>query len=106
MKRCLGAGLLIIGGWTASQLLTPTRAWADPPCGYYGKKPVVMPAPLGTYMMGWAEAQAAAAEADKFVIYRNEWFLDGTTPGPYGGVHLQCIIERLQSVPFPVVIEP
>ncbi len=64
-----------------------------------------MPAPLGSYVNGWYTAQATAAAADQFVIYRHEWFEDGVTLGPYGRYHLQRIIEHLPGVPFQVVIQ-
>jgi hypothetical protein len=106
MKRFTIAGLFVLGS------LTPWMAWADPPCGNSPgllqrlfHKPVPMPAPLGTYANGWYDAQAVAAEADQFVLYRQEWYQDGSKPGPYGAYHLQRIIQRLPGVPFQVVIE-
>ena len=106
MKRIVCAGLLVLGSLPLSTVL------ADPPCGSapglisrHFHKPVPMPAPLGTYMNGWRDAQAIAAEADQFVIYRQEWYQDGIKPGPYGGYHLERIKQRLPSVPFQVIIE-
>jgi hypothetical protein len=106
MKRIVCAGLLVLSA------LPHSTVSADPPCGSTPgliprlfHKPVPMPAPLGTYVNGWYEAQAVAAEADQFVIYRQEWYLDGIKPGPYGGYHLQRIGQRLPSVPFQVIIE-
>ena len=58
-----------------------------------------------SYANGWYDAQAVAAEADQFVLYRQEWYQDGSKPGPYGAYHLQRIIQRLPGVPFQVVIE-
>lgn len=63
------------------------------------------PPPLGTYVNGWASAQAAKAEADDFVIYGYEWYQQGATPGPWGSAHLKRIAKRLPNEPFPVVIE-
>src|SRR5258708_4371393 len=81
MKRIVCAGMLVLGS------LTLSTASADPPCGSTPgliprlfHKPVPMPAPLGTYMNGWRDAQAIAAEADQFVIYRQEWYQDGIKP--------------------------
>jgi hypothetical protein len=105
MKRAFCASLLMLGNLTAAPV------WADPPCqssGFFGgfsSRPVPMPAPLGTYVNGWHEAQVVGAQADQFVIYRQEWFQDGTKPGPYGSYHLQRITQRLASVPFQVIIE-
>jgi len=83
-----------------------SQAWADPPCRIFGRKSVLMPAPFGTHVNGWFDAQAASAEADQFVIYPQEWFRDGTTLGPYGSYHLQRITQRLPGVPFQVIIQP
>lgn len=89
-----------------SHCLMISAAWADPPCRFFQRRSVPMPAPLGTYLNGWNDAQAAAAEADQFVIYRQEWYLDGVKLGPYGSYHLQRITKRLPYVPFQVIIEP
>jgi hypothetical protein len=86
-------------------IVSISTAWADPPCRPFGYRSPLMPAPWGTHANGWFDAQAVAAEADQFVIYRQEWLADGTTLGPYGSYHLQRIIQRLRGVPFPVVIE-
>jgi hypothetical protein len=51
------------------------------------------------------ETQAGKAEADDFVVYRHEFYLDGTELGPYGQYHLQLIARRLPTVPFPVLIQ-
>ena len=64
-----------------------------------------IPQPYGWFVHQWQNAQAAKAEADDFVIYKHEWFKGGTQLGPYGHYHLQQIIKRLPSVPFPVLLE-
>jgi hypothetical protein len=51
------------------------------------------------------ETQAAKAEADDFVVYKHEFYLDGTGLGPYGQYHMRLIANRLASVPFPVLIQ-
>jgi hypothetical protein len=85
---------------------TLTPASANPPHRSLGWGGVPMPAlPLGSYVNDWYAAQATAAAADQFVIYRHEWFEDGVTLGPYGNYHLQRIIEHLPGVPFQVVIQ-
>jgi hypothetical protein len=66
----------------------------------------VMPSPNGTFTHQLFDAQAAKAEADDFVIYKNEWYMEGKTLGPYGTYHLAEITKRLPEVPFPVVIQP
>jgi hypothetical protein len=64
-----------------------------------------IPQPYGWFVHQWQNAHAAKAEADDFVIYKHEWFKGGTQLGPYGCYHLQQIIRRLSSVPFPVLLE-
>jgi hypothetical protein len=92
----------------AGVILLISRTWADPSsrCSTYPRGPVP-PVPLGTYVNEWHSAQAAAADADHFVIYRHEWYQNGKTLGPYGHYHLQQITKRLTTgpVPFPVVIQ-
>ena len=51
------------------------------------------------------ELQAAKAEADDFVFYRHEFYMDGKDLGPYGQYHLKLVASRLSQVPFPVLIE-
>ena len=51
------------------------------------------------------ETQAAKAEADDFVFYRHEFYLDGKDLGPYGQYHLRLISSRLHQVPFPVLVQ-
>jgi hypothetical protein len=49
--------------------------------------------------------QAYKAQADKFVIYRQEWFKGGAELGPYGLFHMNQIVAHLDSTPFAVVIQ-
>lgn len=65
----------------------------------------IIPAPLGTSVRGWQEAQATLAAQDAFVIYLHEWYT-AKELGPYGRYHLDRIAERVSSVPFPVLIQP
>src|SRR5262249_25729188 len=65
-----------------------------------------IPAPPGTFLHQWQSVQIANAQADAFVIYRNEWCPGGTMLGPYGRYHLGKIVKHLGEVPFPVVIQP
>ena len=51
------------------------------------------------------ETQAGKAEADDFVFYRHEFFMDGSQLGPYGQYHVRLIASRLNKVPFPVLIQ-
>jgi hypothetical protein len=75
-------------------------------CGGDGGDGVVVPPPAGTYTRAIFDFQAQKAEADDFVIYKNEWFNAGIKLGPYGEYHLNQIAQRLPAVPFPVVIQP
>src|SRR5262245_11393802 len=63
-----------------------------------------LPAPTGTYVNGWANAQETAAESDDFVIYKNMWYRGGKELGPLGKYQLDLIARRLPTTPFPVVI--
>jgi hypothetical protein len=65
-----------------------------------------IPAPVGTYNAKLQETQASKAEADDFVIYKYEWHMGGAELGPYGRYHISEIINRLPTVPFPVIVQP
>ncbi|HMP16002.1 MAG TPA: hypothetical protein PKD72_03180, partial [Gemmatales bacterium] len=60
--------------------------------------------PHSTVRRHW-DTQAAKAEADDFVFYRHEFYMDGKELGPYGQYHVRLIANRLQEVPFPVLIQ-
>jgi hypothetical protein len=64
-----------------------------------------MPEPPHTVVGRIMDTQAAKAEADDFVVYKHEFYLDGSALGPYGQYHLRLIANRLASVPFPVLIQ-
>src|SRR5438132_199111 len=65
-----------------------------------------IPVRPGRPLRGIGDAQALEAEADDFVIYRNEWQQDSAVPGPFGHYHLGLMARRLPGVPFPVIIQP
>jgi hypothetical protein len=94
-RRAVGAGVVLLG--------LVTGCCHDKCCC---KDPVVIPPPTGTHTHEIFDLQAQKAEADDFVIYKNEWFNAGTKLGPYGDYHLDQIAKRLPTVPFPVVIQP
>jgi hypothetical protein len=81
------------GGWVWS-----TDRCADIPCG-------AIPQPAGVYNCQWQTAQNFRAEQDKFVIYQYEWFEGGDHLGPDGRRHVETIAQRLDSVPYPVIVE-
>jgi hypothetical protein len=95
----LAAGLLLAMGCFGKQGKWAVDNCSDIPAG-------AIPVPNGTYVNGYLQAQAAAADADDFVIYKYEWLQGGCHLGPYGTHHLHRIIEHLPAAPFPVVITP
>jgi hypothetical protein len=94
-RRAAGAGALLLG--------LVTGCCHDKCCCC---DDVLIPPPAGTYTQAIFDAQARKAEADDFVVYKNEWFNAGTKLGPYGEYHLNQIAKRLPTVPFPVVLQP
>lgn len=72
--------------------------FADIPSG-------AIPEPAHTTVRRHFEMQAAKAEADDFVFYRHEFYMDGKELGPYGQYHLKLVASRLSTVPFPVLIQ-
>lgn len=66
--------------------------------------PGAIPASSGSYGCRWQTAQMARADAGKFVIHQNEWYMGGTTLGPDGRRHIEQIAAQAGNVPYPVVI--
>ncbi len=66
--------------------------------------PGSMPAQTGTYACQWQTAQADRAEAGKYVIHQNEWFMGGKILGPDGRWHLNKIAKCISQTPYPVVV--
>jgi hypothetical protein len=104
-RRALAAGLCLLGALAGP---AEGRAGCGCGCGHWRElfQPTTCPAVTGTYTRQLFDQQAAKAEADDFVIYKNEWYMGGTKPGPFGSYHLTEIVRRLAEVPFPVVIQP
>lgn len=96
--RLAGLGLALLSGCAS----TVEKCTFDP-CPDF--PPGAMPPKTGTHVRQIMDMQSMKAEADDFVIYKNEWFMGGVDLGPYGKYHLQQIAQRLPSVPFPVVIQ-
>jgi hypothetical protein len=65
-----------------------------------------IPKPIGTYSNELLNRQAAKGERDDFVFYYNEWVDDQAVLGPFGGWHLDHVIQRLRHVPFAVIVQP
>lgn len=72
--------------------------FASIPCG-------AIPDPPHVTVRRHFETQAGKAEADDFVFYRHEFYLDGKELGPYGQYHMRLVANRLNQVPFPVLIQ-
>lgn len=64
-----------------------------------------IPEPPQVTVRRFFDTQAAKAEADDFVFYRNEFYMDGSQLGPYGQYHARLVATRLNQVPFPVLIQ-
>jgi hypothetical protein len=105
----------ILRGWPVGCLLPSMLAgctyWDDqyvvPPDQCANIRPGAIASPNGTFVKGFEAVQTSKAEQDDFVIYCNEWYPEGSTSlGPYGRFHIQQIISRLPTVPFPVIIQP
>jgi hypothetical protein len=65
-----------------------------------------IPQPNGTYACQWMRAEKARAAEDNFVVYQYEWSSNGKKLTPSGREHVAGIAQRLDQMPFPVVIEP
>jgi hypothetical protein len=64
-----------------------------------------LPEQNGVFVREYQYRQTTKAERDDFVIYNQEWYLNGKELGPFGQYHLDQIIQRLPRVPFPVVVQ-
>src|SRR5262245_32565588 len=64
-----------------------------------------LPEPCGIYVREYQARQNLKASADKFVIYAQEWYMNGMELSPYGLTHLDRIIQVLPHVPYNVLIE-
>src|SRR5262249_55319229 len=68
--------------------------------------PALVVPPAGTSLARVREIQVFNARADRYVIYRHEWFMNGMDLGPYGQRHVESIAATLSQVPYPGKIEP
>ncbi|HEV8068133.1 MAG TPA: hypothetical protein VGP76_10375 [Planctomycetaceae bacterium] len=103
MRNWLGAPLILgamslAAGCHQTGYFWPTDRCADIPCG-------AIPQPAGVYSCQWQTEQKLRAEQDKFVIYQYEWFQGRDHLGPAGRRHIEAIAQRLDNVPYPVLIE-
>jgi hypothetical protein len=67
--------------------------------------PGAIPEPPQETVHRFFETQQAKAEADDFVFYRHEFYMDGKDLGPYGQYHLRLVANRISTVPFPILIQ-
>jgi hypothetical protein len=92
----VGSGLLLGGSVMAAS------AYGQKTCGCVQQ----LPPPPGTFVNQWFRTQYEKAQADRFTIYRCEWYQDGNLLGPSGATHLKQIAQSVGGAPFPVVIQP
>lgn len=63
------------------------------------------PAPLGTLSDPVWQQQESNAEASDFVIHEHEWNLNTVELNKAGQDHVKQIAARVNSVPFPVIVQ-
>lgn len=68
--------------------------------------PGALPDPPGAHVRRFQEAQRNNAIAVEYSIFLHEWENGGRELGPYGEHHLRSIIQRLPTVPYPVLVQP
>ena len=67
--------------------------------------PGALPAQLGSSVRAFHKVQKENADLDKYVVYQNEWYQNGTELGPFGRNHLLLISKRLAAVTVPVIVQ-
>jgi hypothetical protein len=92
------AATALTAGCHQGGYVCPTDRCADIPSG-------AIPQPAGVYSCQWQTEQKLRAEQDKFVIYQYEWFQGRDHLGPAGRRHIETIAQRLDGVPYPVIVE-
>lgn len=95
--RWFGLGIIVMSAGCCSWDSGVDR-FADIPPG-------AIPEPPHATVHRHFETQAAKAEADDFVFYRHEFYMDGKDLGPYGQYHLRLVANRIHQVPFPILIQ-
>jgi len=106
-RWALVLGILLLCGGLGGCGTIGNRPWwcidncATIPCG------AITPPP-GTLLYQINGGQHELAQAERLYVYRHEWYLDKTDPGPDGRRHLAAISRLLNCVPanWPVVVEP
>ena len=100
------ASLLLSGG-VAGCGMTDNRAWWNVDnCSAIPRGAI--PRVPGLFLSQINAGQQDRAQAEKLVVYKHEWYLEKTEPGPAGRRHLASIRQMLDCVPpnWPVVVEP
>jgi len=106
-RWALVLGILLLCGGLGGCGTIGNRPWwcidncATIPCG------AITPPP-GTLLYQINGGQQERAQAERLYVYKHEWYLDKTDPGPDGRRHLAAISRLLNCVPanWPVVVEP
>ena len=66
--------------------------------------PGALPAQLGASVRSFHKVQKENADLDKYVIYPNEWYMNGIELGPWGLNHVYLLAKRLKEVNVPVPV--
>jgi hypothetical protein len=100
------AGLILPGALSGCGTTGHPAWWRIDNCATIPKGAITPP--YGTHLNTILNGQHQRAEAEKLVIYKHEWYMGGTEPGPDGRRHLAAIHQMLTCAPpnWPVVIEP
>ncbi len=67
--------------------------------------PGALPAQNGSSVRAYHKVQKENADLDKYVVYQNEWYMNGTELGPYGLNHVFLTAKRLCAVNVPVIVQ-
>lgn len=68
--------------------------------------PGALPDRPGAHVRRFQATQRDNAIAIEYAIFIHEWQDGGKFLGPYGEHHVQHIIRRLPTVPYPVLVQP
>jgi hypothetical protein len=98
--------LLLIGSTAGCGTTGGRNWWCIDNCATIPKGAIS--GPYGSHLNCILAGQQDRAQVEKLTIYKHEWYLDGTEPGPAGRRHLATIARMLECVPpdWPVVVEP
>ncbi len=100
-------GSLLLASGMAGCGMTDHRPWWNVDNCSTIPKGAITPLP-GTLLAQINIGQQDRAQAEKLIVYKHEWYLEKTEPGPAGRKHLAAIRQMLDCVPpnWPVVVEP